>query len=445
MAILFWRRSHECCLTKPLHPINLPPMNASAHKQHGWWSLQAGRGLWLPSLLLIAGMATAAPAGTVTEQMTRAGQLASSNHWDKAAAAYGAIWDQYRQQAEGQEARFRQGQCLASAEKYAEAIACWESLQGALGATEWKEAALLETARTQSFKIGDLDAGLAAFQQYLGRYPQSARRWEAEYQLAGVWFTKGDHARAKTQFAKFLAAHPDAPVADKAKEYLAQCEAALRAAAEAAKRKPTTPPPSTKPTASQQLLRQADAARKREKYTDAITDYQRLLFSHRNTPEYDLAVLGAARCHVELENPKKAVELVEELLRTKPASTNAPAALLLLGELQLEELDQPAAAEATYERLLREHPNGDLTSPARFGLGLALFQQELWGKAKEQFLAEQKARGGPNSERPPTGLDLMIKACNARRPLTPDRQRGLSKLYRQLSTADMLFTAQSYE
>jgi TolA-binding protein len=239
-------------------------------------------------------------------------------------------------------------------------------LQLVLGANEWKESALLETARTQAFKIGDLDAGLAAFQKYLDRYPQSARRWEAEYQLAGVWFTKGDHARAKTQFAKFLAAHPDAPVADKAKEYLARCEAALRAAAEAAKRKPATPPPPPKPprlTPSQKLLHQADAARDREKYADALADYQRLLFSHRNTPEYDLAVLGAARCHVELDNAKKAVELVEELLRTKPASTNAPAALLLLGELQLEETDQLPAAQATYERLLREHPNDVSVNP----------------------------------------------------------------------------------
>jgi TolA-binding protein len=390
-------------------------------------------------LILWAGAIFA--AGLLPEQMlAEAGNLLEKRQTARAVARYDELLARYGQHPVALEAMFRKGIALRELKRYPEAVACWENVLGRMGANEWKDDCLLEMARTQAFSLKDYTAAENSYARLLREYPKSDRRLEAEYQLAGITFLKADYPTAKSRLEKFLKDYPNNPVATEAKECLARCEAALNPVA-----KRVETPPSKKPaTEGEKLLAEADALFAKKDYKEAQARYERLVTGFKAAPEYDRAALRNGQCWKELDEPQRALRTWQELVRWKPQSAVAAEAMLEMGSLHLEDLNDPVAAQAAFEKLLAEYPQSLLAPQAWHRLGLALFRQGQWDRAKSVFVAEQTAQGGPNTNAPPTELDRLIAACDAKKPLTPDRPRGRDKLESQIATADLLFTAKEY-
>jgi TolA-binding protein len=372
--------------------------------------------------------------------LAQAGNLLEKRQTARAVARYDELLARYGQHPVALEAMFRKGIALRELKRYPEAVACWENVLGRMGANEWKDDCLLEMARTQAFSLKDYTAAENSYARLLREYPKSDRRLEAEYQLAGITFLKADYPTAKSRLEKFLKDYPNNPVATEAKECLARCEAALNPVA-----KRVETPPSKKPaTEGEKLLAEADALFAKKDYKEAQARYERLVTGFKAAPEYDRAALRNGQCWKELDEPQRALRTWQELVRWKPQSAVAAEAMLEMGSLHLEDLNDPVAAQAAFEKLLAEYPQSLLAPQAWHRLGLALFRQGQWDRAKSVFVAEQTAQGGPNTNAPPTELDRLITACQAKKPLTPDRPRGRDKLESQMATADLLFTAKEY-
>lgn len=391
----------------------------------------------------------------------RAEQLMSFGHVAEAGNLYGAVWTQYRTAA-GAEAAYRQGLCWVEQKKFPEAMAVWNEVQSLPGTNYWKESAILEMARTEAFQLADYDKATASYRRFLDLYPTSSRRLEAEYQFAGVLYLKHDYAAAKAQFAKFIADYPQSSVLTEATGYLAKCAAALQAGEEAARKvaeaqrkqatnsvvKPVAPP-----APQIEWLAQGDAAQKSGDYRAAFAWYERIILGRKNTPEYEPAMYRAGQCLRDMGELQKAQRLWEDFLRIRPQSALADDTLLALGDLDFEDLDQPVQAQAAYQRLVEDFPLGKLAGEAKHRCGLALFRQGQWDRAKEIFIAEQTALGGPNPNAPPTELDRLITACTSKQaPLLVGAAgakllRGaamLSKLEGQVATGDTFFIAKQY-
>ena len=83
-------------------------------------------------------------------------------------------------------------------------------------------------------------------------------------------------------------------------------------------------------------------------------------------------LLAFAENAVGRDQLERAARLYEELIRRFPRSPEAPMARLGLARLQLEAMDAPADAAATYADFLAAHPDDDLSSDAALGRAQAL-------------------------------------------------------------------------
>lgn len=109
------------------------------------------------------------------------------------------------------------------------------------------------------------------------------------------------------------------------------------------------------------------------------------------------------QCLRDMGELQKAQRLWEDFLRIRPQSALADDTLLALGDLDFEDLDQPRKRKRhinVWWRTSRWANWLGKPNTARSGVVSA----RLMHRAKEIFIAEQTALGGPNPNAPPTEL-----------------------------------------
>ena len=398
----------------------------------------------------------AGASGTLAEQLAQARRAADSGDAVGAGRMLDAVAQAGGTAAEAREARYRKGWVLHQQKQFAEAIACWQKLRDLPGPNDWRDDAALEIARTYGFHLNDHDRALTLYAQFFRDHPTSERVGEARYQAAGLHYLKKSYAEASRLFTEYLAAYPTSPMAGAAQKYRAECDAKVRAAVVAAEKaalaaaaKPAprlTPVPVSQPAA---LWQEAERLFQRGDYKGAQPIFDRLTTGFKTAPEYDQAAWRAGQCHLQLDDPMRAIRVWEELVMWKPQSPKAGEVLLTLGNLYWEELDNPAKAQAAYEKAIQLAQTATNTPPAqvadlRYRLGLALLAQQQWEPAKAALEAARTARGGPDENAPPTELDRLIVACEKRQPITPPRAKTLDPIEKQIAKADLMFTAKEY-
>jgi TolA-binding protein len=192
------------------------------------------------------------------------------------------------------------------------------------------------------------------------------------------------------------------------------------------------------------LLAEGEIYFRQGQYVEAHERYARIIKLAKTSPQYETAALHDGQCLVEMEQPKAAVAVLEELARWRPKSVYADEALLMAGNVCLEQLDQPTQADAAYRRLLTNYPQSELAREAGYRIGLVLFRKGRWEAAREIFEGERHLRGGIDTNAPPTELDRLIAACERKQPLVPSHGLMTAGTASRVNLADTFFTAREY-
>ena len=144
---------------------------------------------------------------------------------------------------------------------------------------------------------------------------------------------------------------------------------------------------------SNELLKEGEKLTSEEKFPEAVTSYQKLVYDY---PKDELAPEAISRLAViyqnkllqnipEKESLQKAVELFKSIYEKYPDSKQAPMGLFMAGFVQANELKDYDSATETYKLFIKLYPDHELKLSA---------QQELnnMGLSPEEILQKNLAR-----------------------------------------------------
>ncbi len=88
---------------------------------------------------------------------------------------------------------------------------------------------------------------------------------------------------------------------------------------------------------------------------------------------------------VEAKDYHRAVEVYQSIIDTEPDSTEARKAQLAIGELYVEQMNQPAAGIKMYEALIANAPESEEAAEAHYELGMHYYREKDFDNAQTQF------------------------------------------------------------
>jgi N-acetylmuramoyl-L-alanine amidase len=109
-------------------------------------------------------------------------------------------------------------------------------------------------------------------------------------------------------------------------------------------------------------------------YKDTITAYHKVYLLSPQAEEVTPSLIAEAELYTEMGRQfdakyfQSAIDMYDFLLKQYPRSQYRSQALFSIAKIQHDELDQPAAAEATYKDLLRRFPKSERADDARAAL-----------------------------------------------------------------------------
>ncbi len=95
--------------------------------------------------------------------------------------------------------------------------------------------------------------------------------------------------------------------------------------------------------------------------------------------------MGTAEKLVEVKDYRGAIEVYQSVVDTKPGTPDAHQALLAIGKLSIEHMNQPSQAIKAFQAIITEVPESDLAADARYSLGMHYYQQKDFDAAQIQF------------------------------------------------------------
>ncbi len=136
--------------------------------------------------------------------------------------------------------------------------------------------------------------------------------------------------------------------------------------------------------------------RKLEEYLRLVSGYRRVYLITPHAAEVAAALVAVAEMYQEMGrqfDPKyyqSAIDSYQFLLHEYPASRHREDALLTIGQIQKDDLDQPDLAQKTFEEFLRRHPRSPRGAEAQQALAeIAAAREQASKPASRRKLAEQ--------------------------------------------------------
>ena len=96
-------------------------------------------------------------------------------------------------------------------------------------------------------------------------------------------------------------------------------------------------------------------------------------------------VMDSAEKLVEVKDYRGAIEVYQNIVVTKPGTSDARAAQLAIGEIYIKHIDQPEHGIKAYEAVIANAPTSDEAAVARYRLGIHAYYQEDIETAQAQF------------------------------------------------------------
>ncbi len=96
-------------------------------------------------------------------------------------------------------------------------------------------------------------------------------------------------------------------------------------------------------------------------------------------------VMGSAKKLVEAKDYCGAIEVYQSIVDAKPCTADARVAQLAMGELYIEDMNQPEQGIKTYEAIVTEAPASDEAAEAHYRLGMHAYRQKDYDTAQTQF------------------------------------------------------------
>ncbi len=98
-----------------------------------------------------------------------------------------------------------------------------------------------------------------------------------------------------------------------------------------------------------------------------------------------VGVMNSAEKLVEAKDYYGAIEAYQNIIETKPGTSDARAAQLAIGEIYVKHIDQSEHGIKAYEALIAEAPTSDEAAESHYRLGIHAFYQENIETAQTQF------------------------------------------------------------
>ena len=318
-------------------------------------------------------------------------------HHDRAGADQAAL-DAFRLAASTQgpraeEARFRQMVTLLKIKDYRAAQQVAETLRKA-ASPEIRAAALYHIASLYE-KTGRPDRAAAEYQAFAKTFPKSEFAAAALYNAALIAEAVGDPDETARRFEAFLKHSPKHELVQNAlyKLFLAQTRAGKLADARATGERLAAEFPAS-PFAAAALFSLADRAGEEKRFSDALEYLNRIeKMPIKLTGTLARVLFDRAGIHAKLDNPRKALELLDKLLAAYASDPVAADAAELAGFLHSRLGDYTAGA-AAYLRAAQLRPGGAFAAECQehradciFLLGSAAENAEQLRQAEQEYRA----------------------------------------------------------
>jgi tetratricopeptide (TPR) repeat protein len=122
----------------------------------------------------------------------------------------------------------------------------------------------------------------------------------------------------------------------------------------------------------------------REQVSDAIDYYFHIITSYEGTPLADAAVGKLASALLLGDLADSAIAALSQV-RDPETGKIPPLVLLNIGTIQEKNLRDYEAAEKTFREFMANYPDNRLAASAQLGLGVALYHQKEYEKARHEF------------------------------------------------------------
>jgi cellulose synthase operon protein C len=273
------------------------------------------------------------------------------------------------------DAQFMVGQNQMEAKRFAAAIPALEKYLAAKPEGDVADYALAHIVQAR-LELGDADAAAKVLDHLALKFPKSKALAASRVRLGEWVLARQQYDRAAEQFQRAAAAPAaDPAVVGRAKLGLGWARLGGGKPVEAAEAfaafleaKPDDP------LASEGALARGRALEAAKQPGPALEAYTQAAARFPGSEPADLATLARARLLVELKRPAEAADVytlfVKEHPQFKPKDPGAPGLDAVLTEWgwALVDAEKPAAADAVFDRLLREHPDSPHAADARFNL-----------------------------------------------------------------------------
>jgi len=237
--------------------------------------------------------------------------------------------------------------------------ACAGSLSGSGTPTPQDAARAAFDEAEDTYESANYLEAIREFQQVRTRHPYSTFAALAELRVADSQFEMGKYMEAVESYRAFVRFHP---------HHDRVVYAEFRIGESYFKEMPEDwffmPPAYEKDQAATR-----DAVRALERFLDRFgeSDHagaarERLTFARQRLADHEMYV---ANFYLSRDRPEAAVGRLEVVAETYRDIPHAAEALLILGQVYLDTLEQPAKAVQALERLLERYPDGDRASEAR--------------------------------------------------------------------------------
>lgn len=209
---------------------------------------------------------------------------------------------------------------------------------------------------------------IAAYEQFLRRYPQSSLAPTAMRDKGAMQLARGDSTAAAATFELLAERYPDSEEGRSALFALVSSafDIGEREIARDAFRRMIATPEAYRP---EEFTRIGQLMLDNELYADVIPAYQRVVDTTEERAMLEVALFGLGTAHHRQGNHEQAVEVLRDLLERFPNTANFFDAQTLLARSSLE-VGNYRAAQAALTEILRLAPDPVMNQQAQFDLGL---------------------------------------------------------------------------
>jgi len=149
------------------------------------------------------------------------------------------------------------------------------------------------------------------------------------------------------------------------------------------------------PLIAAKIFREADEKRRfKEQVADAIDYYFHIITAYEGTPLADAAVGKLASAFLLGDLADSAIAALSAI-KDPDTGKIPPLVSLNIGTIQEKNLRDYRAAEKTYRRFISDYPDNRLASSAQLGIGIALYRQKEYEKARYELSLMDKLTNVP--------------------------------------------------